>query len=187
MKTTQSHRNTDRKQALLLAAAVVMYAISAPAQNYNSLINPVWHVSLPKSDLVVSVNSISSVLLQEYQLNEDDKQYVVTELNIETTGGNNTRIFFRDKPKEKPTETDANVGGVKISSLEIAEKAKQMAQASNLPVTVGENKTETNSGGRMVKNGLPEIYAKLIQVEATSAAQVRELHDSLLQKWLPND
>ena len=174
---------------VLSALLGAVLTLPAFGEDHYSKINPTWHALIGKCDYTLAVNSIASVLLQQYVLQEDDKQFDVVELNIETVAGSNTRIFFsKEKGPQETSKSSApvEVGGLKLSVEEIQKQAKAMAESGKIP---GEPSSTDQKQPKdiLLKKGSAGTYAKLLELQASSEAEVRNLHQSLLEKWLHQD
>lgn len=164
----------------LIILLVLTTAYPAWSQDYDSKINPIWHAQIGKCDYTLAVNSIASIQLQEYQ---DEDQNEVTELTIETVGGNNTRIFYRETPKKSDSPKPIEVAGLKLSTEELQKRAQELAQATGIPGGIESSEKNDGSPHRTSQG----VYAKLNEISASSAAEVKNLHQELLKKWIRQD
>lgn len=168
---------------LVLGGSLVLWAtaVFSQVQEWDSKVNPVWDRKVGTAQVTIAVNSISTVVLNQSKVQKNEGLFEVTELNIETVGGNNLRIYFEKPEKEKQTtnsDETLSIGGTPISVEELQKKAKEMLSkepqaSSETPYAVGPKQRDERG-----------IYAKIIEVQAVSEQQVREIHQELLQKWL---
>ncbi len=92
-------------------------------------------------------------------------------------GGNNLRIYFEKPEKEKQTASSdetLSVAGTPVSVEELQKKAQDMLSknqaSSETPYAVAPKLRDERG-----------IYAKIIEIQAVSEGQVKELHQELLQ------
>ena len=121
---------------LVLGGSLVLWAtaVFSQVQEWDSKVNPVWDRKVGTAQVTIAVNSISTVVLNQSKVQKNEGLFEVTELNIETVGGNNLRIYFEKPEKEKQTtnsDETLSIGGTPISVEELQKKAKEMLMPTN--------------------------------------------------------
>lgn len=129
---------------------------------------PLWTAPLPKSQgaYAVSLNSICSVALEQYDLKYDDQTFPVTECSIETVGGKTARFYFIDEGEEE----DKGLAGDLLKTA-----------ASAVPGLAGEDDDQKL---RVVKVYPESALAGTVEYRLASKAKVEDLYRELHDTWV---
>lgn len=150
-------------------------------------LNPTWHTTVGKSEYVVSVNSITSVALQNYDMDFQGQTVPIVELNIETCGGAAARFYFIDE-KGNNAGTNSPVAPISLNGVKLTPTQEVQAHIKELQDAAKGNPimaidSSVNEDNKVVKKWPEGTYAKTFEFRLNSEADIRKLYSSLMKKW----
>lgn len=157
----------------LIPFLLVITSLPLFAQDYASPIPlPIWEAPIPEvqGKFTVSLNSICSIAVENYDLQYEKKTYPVTECSIETVGGKTARFYFIDEDREQKEEE-------KDSPL------KPVKEAANFFLPESEDE-KNDDKFRVVKQYPQSSTASSVEYRLRSKTEVIELYRNLREAWI---
>lgn len=159
----------------LLPVIAAAQAPSPTAVPGTRIAQDVWTVQMenPQRQYAVRLGALQTVTLQDFDMRREGQLQRVVEVTIETSGGNQARFFWEDKPVPlvpMPNELK-----------ELDDKRKEVQQA--LRDLTGAQAPDDLRNERVVKDYPLTTHSDWAEFRLNSEEDVRQLHRELMQRW----
>lgn len=155
---------------LLLVTAAVALAAESEDTARAQVARDVWVLQMgnPTREYAVRLGALQTVTLQDYDMRRDGTLRRVVEMTIETSGGNQTRFYWEDKPE---TETPG--------PAEAREARREVARA--VRDLTGE---DLEAAPARVRKDYPvTTHGRWTEFKLSSEQEVVSLHSQLMETW----